>query len=179
MSRPSISPAKRVVTLAIIVMVVALAVVYVVMRWESEPTVELNKAAPNFELGVLGGEYLSLEEFQGQIVLLNFWATWCEPCRDEMPAMQQVYEEYRDQGVTVLGINLMETEVAVKGFVEQISVTFPILYDLTGEVHDMYLVRPLPTSYFIDRRGIVRFMYIGPMTLEEMRQRIDRLLALP
>lgn len=176
MSRPSLSPVKRAVSIVIIAAVAFLAAVYVVRHWQREPTVEIGKPAPDFTLGVLGGDYLTLSDLRGQVVLLNFWATWCEACRDEMPAMQRIYEKYRDRGVTIVGVNLMETELAVKGFVDRLGVTFPIVYDLTGAVHDTYLVRPMPTSYFIDRTGVVRFMFIGPMTEEDMEERIIRLL---
>ena len=75
-----------------------------------------------------------------------------------------------------MGINLQETEVTVRGFVNQLGITFPIVYDLTGEVYDAYLVRPMPTSYFLDRDGIVRFLFIGPMTEQEIEQRVRLLL---
>lgn len=176
MSRVSHSPAKRIFTFAILISVAALAVGYVVLRQPSGPVAEIGKAAPDFELGVLGGDYLSLSELRGKVVLLNFWATWCEPCREEMPAMQKVYEKYQEQGFEIVGINLQETEVTVQGFVNQLGLTFPIVYDLTGEVYDTYLVRPMPTSYFVDRDGIIRFLFIGPMSEEAMEQRIQLLL---
>lgn len=176
MSRVSHSPAKRLVSLAIITLVAGLAVAFVVLRSSSGPVAEIGRPAPEFELGLLGGDYLSLSELQGNVILLNFWATWCEPCRDEMPAMQQVYENYKDQGFEIVGINLQETEVTVQGFVNQLGLTFPIVYDITGAVYDAYLVRPMPTSYFVDRDGIVRFLFVGPMTVEDMEQRIRLLL---
>lgn len=90
--------------------------------------------------------------------------------------MQKVYEKYQEQGFEIVGINLQETEVTVQGFVNQLGLTFPIVYDLTGEVYDTYLVRPMPTSYFVDRDGIIRFLFIGPMSEEAMEQRIQLLL---
>lgn len=93
-----------------------------------------------------------------------------------MPAMQRVYERYRDRGFEIVAINLQESEVAVKGFVNQLGVNFPVVYDITGEVFDRYLVRPMPTSYFIDQDGIIRFLFIGPMTEDDMEQRIRLLL---
>lgn len=178
MSRVAHSPAKRVFSLIIIVIIVALTIVFVWSRRPSSEVAEIGRPAPAFTLGLLGGDYLSLDELRGKVVLLNFWATWCEPCRDEMPAMQRVYERYRDQGFEIVGINLREPEVTVKGFVSQLGLTFPIVYDLTGEVYDAYLVRPMPTSYFVDRQGIIRFLFIGPMTEEDIERRIRILLDL-
>lgn len=176
MSRVSHSPAKRLFTVAILFTMAALAVAYIFLRQPTGAVAEIGKPAPDFTLGILGGDYLSLSELRGQVVMLNFWATWCEPCRDEMPAMQTVYEKYRDEGFEIVGINLQETEVTVRGFVNQLGITFPIVYDLTGEVYDAYLVRPMPTSYFLDRDGIVRFLFIGPMTEQEIEQRVRLLL---
>lgn len=179
MKRGTVSPAKRVTSLAIIIVIVGLAAAFFALRGETGPPVDIGSPAPDFTLGQLGNGYLTLSDLEGKVVMLNFWATWCGPCREEMPAMQNVYERYRDQGFEIVAINLQETEVAVKGFINQLGVNFPVVYDLTGEVFDTYLVRPLPTSYFIDSTGTIRFLYIGPMSEEDIEQRVQFLLRGP
>lgn len=176
MKRGSVSPAKRIISVCIVVVVAGLAVAFFVLGGDSGPTADIGNPAPQFELGLLGGDHLSLADLKGKVVMLNFWATWCGPCRVEMPEMQRVYERYKDEGFEVVAVNLQETEVAVSGFVNQLGLTFPVVYDLTGEVFDTYLVRPLPTSYFVDREGIIRFLFVGPMSEEDIEQRIRLML---
>jgi thiol-disulfide isomerase/thioredoxin len=123
--------------------------------------------APDFTLETLSGEAISLSDLRGQAVLINFWATWCPPCRQEMPAIQRVYERYRDQGFT---------EVAE--FVEELGLTFPILLDREGEVFERYRVRGLPTSFFMDRAGVVHNVKIGgPMSEDFIEGQVTELLA--
>jgi len=95
---------------------------------ESE-AVEVGRTAPDFELTTLDGKTVRLSDFRGKGVLINFWASWCKPCRDEMPAIQRVYERHRDKGLEVLAVNIAETEVTVDGFVRHLDLTFPILLD--------------------------------------------------
>lgn len=142
----------------------------------SGPKAAVGRPAPNFSLAAVDREQISLEDFAGQVVMLNFWATWCEPCQNEMPAMQRVYERYRDEGFAILAINYLEKEGEVKRFLESVGVTFPVAYDITAGVHDMYLVRGWPTSVFIDRDGIVRAHIGQEMTEEEIERQVKALL---
>lgn len=135
-------------------------------------------SAPDFSLQTLEGGTYTLSELRGQVVLVNLWATWCPPCRAEMPAIQKVYAEYQDQGLVVLGINstVQDELSAVAPFIMDYGLTFPILLDETGQVSSMYQLRSLPSSYFIDREGVIRYVVSGPMSEALLYARIEELL---
>lgn len=135
--------------------------------------------APDFTLKTPQGESFSLSGLKGQAVLVNIWATWCPPCRAEMPAIQALYEEYRSQGLMVLGVNstVQDAPLEITPFVEEYGLTFPILLDETGEVTRLYAVRSLPSSFFIDRQGRINMVVIGgPMSATLLRARIEEIL---
>jgi cytochrome c biogenesis protein CcmG, thiol:disulfide interchange protein DsbE len=137
--------------------------------------------APDFLLKDPQGETLQLAELAGQPVLVNLWASWCPPCRAEMPTMQRVYEEYQDQGFVILAVNATNQDSlnAASNFVESLGLTFPILLDPSGEVSAAYEVRALPTSFFIDREGIIREVVVGgPMSEALLRIRVQQILEM-
>lgn len=134
--------------------------------------------APDFTLEALDGESVRLAQLRGEVVLINFWATWCPPCRDEMPAIQEAYDEHRDEGLVVLAVNLMESDAQVKDFVEETRLTFPILMDSRGSVAKRYRVQSLPTTYFVDRFGVIQDIAIGgPMSRSLIEGTLTDLLA--
>ena len=114
-----------------------------------EETVE----APNFKLNNLEGGELSLADLEGKLVLLNFWASWCGPCNIEKPSMEKLYQELKEEGLVIVGVNLREDKSTAEDFVEKHDISFPILLDKTGEISGMYGVRSIPTSYLIGRNG--------------------------
>jgi len=135
--------------------------------------------APDFELKTPAGETIRLSDLRGQAVLVNLWATWCPPCRAEMQTIEKVYKEYKDQGFTVLAINMtyQDEPRAVVPFVNEQGLSFPILLDETGEMANAYQLRSLPSSFFIDRKGIVNQVVIGgPMAEALLRARIEDIL---
>ena len=135
--------------------------------------------APDFSLQTMTGETLSLSEFRGKVVLVNFWATWCPPCREEMPALQSVYEKYRGEGFVVLAVNLTVSDSAsdLREFVEGHALAFPVLLDETGDVGTAYQVRSLPTSFFIGKDGVIRSIVVGgPMSHALLETEIESLL---
>lgn len=135
--------------------------------------------APDFTLNTLEGKTVTLSDLRGRVVLLNIWASWCPPCRAEMPAMQRVWEEYQEQGVVVLAINstVQDTPVDAQNFVNENNLTFPIPLDISGEVTHLYRVSSLPTSFFIGADGIIREVVIGgPMAEALLRSRIEQLV---
>jgi peroxiredoxin len=135
-------------------------------------------AAPDFELETLSGRTIALSELRGQVVLINFWATWCPPCRAEMPAIQQVYEQYRDQGFEVLAVNLQEQDAQMSAFVEERGLTFPILPDRDGSVSLVYRVTSIPTTFFVDRSGIIQEIIVGgPLARALIESKVTALLA--
>lgn len=135
--------------------------------------------APDFELKTPTGETVKLSDLRGQAVLVNLWATWCPPCRAEMQSIERVYNEYKDQGFTVLAVNMTYQDAALEimPFVEQQGLTFPILLDETGEMANAYQLKSLPSSYFINRDGIINEVVIGgPMAEALLRTRIEDIL---
>jgi cytochrome c biogenesis protein CcmG/thiol:disulfide interchange protein DsbE len=136
-------------------------------------------SAPDFTLKTPDGETYTLSEFRGQAILVNLWATWCPPCRAEMPAIEKIYQEYKDQGFIVLAIDMtyQDDPFAVVPFTKEYGLTFPILLDETGDVASAYQLRSLPSSYFINRAGIIEEVVIGgPMSEALLRTRIQQIL---
>ena len=118
--------------------------------------------APAFELPTPDGKTLGLAGVQGKVVLLNFWATWCPPCREEMPSMERLYRELRDQGLAILAVDVQESPKQVARFMRDFQLSFPAVLDTDGKVSGLYSVRGLPTTVLIDRRGRVAGHAIGP-----------------
>ncbi|MBN1837460.1 MAG: TlpA family protein disulfide reductase [Spirochaetales bacterium] len=118
-------------------------------------------AIVDFELEALGGQSRSLSSFKGKVVFLNFWATWCGPCRHEMPSMERLYQRLKDRGLEVVAVNLQEDAKAVERFVSEHGLTFPILLDRTGRVGATYGARSIPITYIVDRDGFVVAGTIG------------------
>jgi len=109
----------------------------------------------DFELKDLKGAKRKLSNYRGKLVFLNFWATWCGPCRIEMPSMQRLYDELKDEGLVILAIDLQEETKRVRKFVSRYKLTFPILLDQKGEVGALYSARSIPTTYLIDKDGMI------------------------
>jgi cytochrome c biogenesis protein CcmG/thiol:disulfide interchange protein DsbE len=133
----------------------------VAARVDRSPLPRRGFAAPDFTLDTLDGQTITLSDLQGQVVLINFWASWCLPCREEMPAIQRVYEQYRDQGFVVLAVNLQEQDAHVAAFVDQLELTFPVLMDRDGDVFDRYRIMALPSTFFVDRAGVIQDLAVG------------------
>lgn len=132
----------------------------------------VGRPAPDFTLANLDGNQVSLSDFRGKTVFINFWATWCPPCREEMPAIETLYQQYKDKDVVVLGVDILETEGEVRQFVEEGGYSWIFVMDTTGEVTASYQVIAIPTSFFIDKEGIIRVIQIGAMTKGAMEARL-------
>lgn len=169
--------------------VALIAVLFVVqemggsMDSEAEPgllddaVVEIDQPAPDFELRSLDGGTVRLSEFRGQTVILNFWATWCPPCRTEMPEFDAAYREYQAAGggLVVLAVDDLATdsEAEVRDFIEELGVAFPVLFDTsTSEVAKRYGVVGRPSTFFIDPDGTLRARNLGPLTADTLRERL-------
>ena len=136
-------------------------------------------AAPDFTLKTATDETYTLSELRGQAVLVNLWATWCPPCKAEMPAIEKMYREYKDQGFIVLAIDMtyQDDPLNVVPFTQKYGLTFPVLLEETGDVAAAYQLRSLPTSLFIDRYGMISEVVIGgPMSEALLRTRIEQIL---
>jgi peroxiredoxin len=136
-------------------------------------------SAPDFTLMTPDGESYTLSELRGQAVLVNLWATWCPPCRAEMPTIEKMYQEYKDQGFVVAAIDMtyQDDPFAVVPFIKEFGLTFPILLEETGDVASAYQLRSLPSSFFVNRSGIISEVVIGgPMSEALLRTRIEEIL---
>jgi peroxiredoxin len=120
-----------------------------------------NTAAPAFSLPNKAGETIDLGKLKGQVVMLNFWASWCGPCRTEMPLMDQIYKKYSAAGFTLLGVNVDTDSSDAQKFLSQVPVSFPIAFDRDNKVSKLYEVSAMPSTVFIDRKGNVRALHRG------------------
>jgi len=138
---------------------------------------QVNAPAPDFELENLTGEVKHLSDFQGRVVVLNFWATWCGPCTHEMPFFQEIHESYASK-IAVLAVNNQESVDRVNPFVEELGLTYEILMDIDGGVATQYQVLGFPTTYFLDSNGIIKYLHVGVLSEEQLDGYLDLLGAL-
>ncbi len=143
---------------------------------QSRPMAENARPAPDFVLHTPDGGQVRLSELRGRVVLLNFWATWCSPCKAEMPDLDALHREYgQPRNFTVLGVDVEEGQTEVETFLSQIRVSFPLVLDADGTVtSDRYYVRGMPTSMIVDREGNIRDTWTGRITKEAMVARLKR-----
>jgi thiol-disulfide isomerase/thioredoxin len=135
------------------------------------------RPVPPLDLVDLAGKRWRLEELTGQVVVLNFWATWCEPCRIEMPSLEAMAARRRADRVVVAAVNYREAPEAIRGFLERAPFRPPILLDRDGEVGRRYQLRSLPTSFVIDRKGVIREVILGgPISAAVLQTKLDPLL---
>lgn len=135
----------------------------------------LNKGqvAPDFELQSVIGTNTKLSDYRGKVVILNFWASWCPPCKAEIPELVNYYETHKNEQIEIVGVNLTKSESnpsVVKDFVKNNSMTFPILLDEQGKIGDLYQTITIPTSYIIDKNGVIQDKYVGAMSYETINK---------
>lgn len=123
----------------------------------------VNFAMPAFTLTALDGTTVASDDLRGKVLLVNFWATWCPPCRAEMPLLQSVYQAHRERGLVVVAIDVAENPATVAQFAQELGLTFPILLDQQVGVSTAFQVNALPTSFFVDRDGVIRASYMGAL----------------
>ena len=117
--------------------------------------------APTFSLPARGGSTIDLSQYKGQVVMINFWASWCVPCRQEMPLLDSIYKKYKPLGFTLLSVNVEPEQKDAESFLKQTPVTFPVVFDAKSKVSSLYNVQGMPTTVFIDRKGNVRLMHVS------------------
>ena len=134
--------------------------------------------APNFTLKSMSGKNLKLSEYRGQVVMINFWASWCAPCRQEMPLLEDLYKKYKSLGFTLLGVNVEEDSSTASTLLKSIKVSFPILFDNKNTVSRLYKVSAMPTTVIIDRDGNMRYLHHGykPGYEEAYQQQVRELI---
>jgi peroxiredoxin len=132
---------------------------------------EVGKSAPDFTLKSLDGKNLKLSEMTGNVILINFWASWCGPCREEMPLLNALHNKYEPLGFTVLGVNVEEDLKGAKGFLKNFPVDFPVLLDNTNKVSKQFKVVAMPTTIVVDRDGNMRYLHQGYKSGDEAKYR--------
>ena len=142
--------------------------------------IQVGRPAPDFTLNDLKGEPRSLSDYLGQAVVINFWTTWCAPCREEMPALQLAYDKFGEEGFMVLAINMTQDDhpELIPLYLDELGLTFPVLLDSSGLASvSLYRIIGLPTSLFIGRDGIIREIFIGAIPLDRLEAKVQKLLA--
>ena len=143
----------------------------------SPPAAKEGRLAPNFILSDLDGNEISLSNLRGKPVIVNFWATWCPPCREEMPAIETLYQQYKYLGVEIIGIGMMENENRVREFVEEGNYNWTFAIDTKGEISWDYRVVAIPTSFFIDSQGIISSIHRGPMNTSDIEDNLKKMMG--
>ena len=123
--------------------------------------------APAFTLQSVDGKTVSLAQFKGDVVMINFWASWCGPCRQEMPLLDSIYKQYKDMGFVLLGVNVEPNPRNADAWLKKTPVSYPVLLDPKSEVSQLYQVQAMPTTVIIDRQGIVRYVHNGYLPGDE------------
>ncbi|WP_096274572.1 peroxiredoxin family protein [Paucisalibacillus globulus] len=142
-----------------------------------EPVIglEVGNKAPDFQLDTLTGDTVKLSDFRGSRVMINFWSTWCPPCRAEMPDMEEFHQ---DKDIVILAVNLSDTEKSVEDvekFTDDFKLTFPILMDTNLDVANLYAIQPIPTTYMVDSNGIISYRAFGAMNYDLMVQEFEKM----
>jgi cytochrome c biogenesis protein CcmG/thiol:disulfide interchange protein DsbE len=133
--------------------------------------------APDFTLSLFDGGQLTLSELRGQVVVVNFWASWCIPCRDEAPILERTWQRYRDRGVVFIGVDYLDTDKEARTFLQEFGVTYPNGPDLGTRIADDYRIKGVPETFFITRDGRVADLEIGPLTEARLVNAIETILA--
>jgi peroxiredoxin len=148
------------------ILVILIALCSITTACQSGAT-EVGKPAPDFQLNTLDEQTVSLSEFRGEPVLVNFWTTWCGPCNTELPFIQQIYEEWQGKGLVVLAINIGESPSDVAEFIQGQGLSFPILLDTNTNTARGYDIQEIPTTFFIDKDGIIQHIKFGAFHSQE------------
>mgnify|MGYP001823438726 FL=1 len=142
-------------------LIVAVCICLFLAGFSQASTVKSGEAAPDFTLRSLHGPNLRLEEYRGKVVLINFWASWCGPCRQEMPILDRLHQRYEETGFAVLGVNVEGEDAPAQKIVDKTNVTFPVLIDEGQKVSELYDLEAMPSTVVVDRDGLVRYVHRG------------------
>ncbi|MDQ0220495.1 redoxin domain-containing protein [Peribacillus cavernae] len=171
---------KKIFGAALLIVLLTVAIVQSMDHEEKEVSndnlggLKVGAKAPDFELKTLSGEKVSLSDYEGKKVMINFWATWCPPCKKEMPEMEKFHQK-AGSDVVILAVNI-DPENDVKGFVDEKGVTFPILLDQEEDlVNEQYQVMAMPTTFFVDKEGVIKNKFVGGMTLTQMESHMNKI----
>lgn len=162
-------------------MLFQLAIAIALNFFNAAPNQQIGKKAAEFSLPAVNGETVALQNLRGKVVLLNFWATWCGPCRQELPELARLQEKFRQRGLMVVAVTVDNEVENVQAFLKKYDVKLQALWDKKKKVADAYAVEKMPSSYLLDRNGVVRFIHRGytPEALKRIEAEIDDLLDKP
>ena len=132
--------------------------------------------APEFTLTTFDGETIALADLKGQVIVVNFWASWCKPCEEEATTLESGWQQYRDQGVSFLGVDYVDTEPEARAYLERFAITYPNGPDLGTRISQAYRIRGVPETYFIDRQGAIARVKIGPIEMSELQSILEPLV---
>jgi peroxiredoxin len=138
---------------------------------------KINFQAPDVKITDLDGQPVAFSDYRGQVILYNAWATWCPPCKEEMPTLQAYYEDYKDKGFVIIAVEDGEPVEEVAAFVKEYGLTFPVWPDPTWQATETFKINNLPTSYVIDREGVARYVWTGAITREMLEKYVTPLIA--
>jgi cytochrome c biogenesis protein CcmG/thiol:disulfide interchange protein DsbE len=135
--------------------------------------------APDFTITSFEGESLTLSELRGQVVVINFWASWCPPCRQEAPYLEQTWHKYKDQGVVFIGVDYVDTDTKALAYIKEFDITYFNGPDLGTRISQAYNIQGVPETFFVGKNGELRGMHVGPLLSPDLDNRIEQLLAEP
>ena len=163
-TEPAPARSNKLVIVLVSIAILALVFGLVWMQSSKYEPLTVGKVAPDFKLPDLNEKDIRLSDFRGKVVFLNFWATWCKPCREEMPSMEILYKNFEKDGLVILAISIdrVTTKKDIPPFVKALNLTFPILIDSWGQTDKRYKLMGVPETYIIDQQGILREKVIGP-----------------
>ncbi len=133
--------------------------------------------APDFTIQSFTGQNVTLSQLKGQVVIVNFWASWCPPCREEAAYLEQTWRKYQGKGVMFVGVDWVDTPTNAQAYIKEFSITYPNGPDIGTKAAQAYRIQGVPETFFVDRRGNLRGVHIGPLQAPELDQKIDELLA--
>lgn len=160
---------NRLIIRTIVLILLAGAVIYAISTKDKVKSLGVGDMAPDFELVDLEGNKHRLSDYRGEGVFLNFWGTWCPPCKREMPHMEKIHNELNGDGAHILTINIKDTQLKVENFKDQYGLTFPIMRDKTESVKEIYNFKPLPTTFIINKDGEIEQIISREMSEDEIR----------
>ncbi|MCG3209684.1 MAG: Thiol-disulfide oxidoreductase ResA [Anaerolineae bacterium] len=157
-------------------LILGLTTIFAWKMYDESQVLVLDGLVPDFTLPLFDGSEVTLSELKGQVVVVNFWASWCIPCRDEAPFLERAWRKYRDQGVMFIGVDYLDTDKDAQAFLAEFEVSYPNGPDIGTKIAKQYHLTGVPETYFIANDGRLGDMEIGPLTEERLIQAIEKLL---